>query len=89
MDSPRLKLILRFPFFRKVRVTLRYPKDYKGEPVYAQFINLRTRQITIVRTNNKTEEAKEAILTSRQNTIGLILDSGLDTNKEEWSLGNK
>ena len=89
MDSLGLKLILRFLFFRKVRVTLRYPKDYKGGPVYAQFINLRTRQITIVRTNNKIVEAKEAILNSRQNTIGLILDSSLDTNKDKQSLENK
>ena len=68
---------------------LRYPKDYKRGPVYALFINLRTRQITIVKTNNKTLKAKKAVLTKQQNTIGLISDSSLDTNKEEGSLENK
>ena len=54
MDCPGIKIILGFPFFRKARVTLRYPRDEEDSLVFALFYDPRTSVITIVKTNNET-----------------------------------
>ena len=54
IDCLGIKIILGFLFFRKARVTLRYPKDYKDGPMFALFYNLRIGVITIVKTNTAT-----------------------------------
>jgi hypothetical protein len=72
MNTPGLKVLLGFPFFRKARVTLRYPSDYEGGPVHAHFIDPGTGKITTVRTNDETEASKEARRSQHQ---GMISDS--------------
>jgi hypothetical protein len=61
ISTPRLKFILRFLFFRKVKVTLRYLSNKEGGLVYAHFVDLYIGSITTVRTNNKSELLKEAL----------------------------
>ena len=62
MDCPGIKIILGFPFFRKARVTFRYPRDDEDGPVFALFHDPRTGEITIVKTNTKTEKVRETLL---------------------------
>ena len=72
IDYPRIKIILRFPFFRKARVTFRYLRDDKDRPVFALVYDLRTGEITTVKTNTKTEKVKETLLARSQHTVGMI-----------------
>jgi hypothetical protein len=55
-------VVLRFLFIRKARVTFRYPKDEEDGPVFALLCDPRTRVITSVKTNTKTEKARESYL---------------------------
>jgi len=59
IDCPSVKVIPRFLFFRKVRVTLRYPRNKEDRPVYILFYNPRTREIISVKTNTKIEKVRE------------------------------
>ena len=72
MDCPGIKIILGFPFFRKARVTLRYPKDHEDGPVFALFHDPRTGVITTVKTNTATQRAKETLEAKSQNVVGMI-----------------
>ncbi len=62
IDCPRIKIILGFLFFRKARVTFRYLRDDKDRPVFALLYDPRTGGITTVKTNTKTEKARETLL---------------------------
>jgi hypothetical protein len=72
MDRPGVKVILGFPFIRKARVTLRYPSDLEDGPVYALFCDPTTGEITSVKTNAETENAKTTEIVRAQNEIGMI-----------------
>src|SRR6266536_5390226 len=72
MDCPRIKIILGFPFFRKARVTFRYPRDDEDRLVFALLYDLRIGGITILNTNMKTEKARETLLARSQNAVGMI-----------------
>ena len=72
MDCPGIKIILGFPFFRKARVTFRYPRDDKDRPVFALLYDPRTGGITTVKTNTETEKARETLLARSQNAVGMI-----------------
>jgi len=62
MDCPGIKVILGFPFIRKARVTFRYPRDEEDGPVFALLYDLRTGDITSVKTNIETERARDSFL---------------------------
>jgi hypothetical protein len=81
MDCPGIKIILGFPFFRKARITFRYPRDDEGGPVYALLNDPRTGDITSVKTNPETQKSRDAQLVRAQNDIGIIES---DT-ESDWS----
>ena len=60
INAPSIKVILGFLFFRKAKVLFRYPRDYNRGIVLAQFWDQRLRDITTVKTNDATEDAKDA-----------------------------
>jgi hypothetical protein len=89
MDRPGVKVILGFPFIRKARVTLRYPSDHEDGPVYALFCDPTTGEITSVKTNAETENAKTTEIARAQNGIGMIQSeddtTGYDSDdSENW-----
>ena len=57
IESPRIKVVLGFPFIQKARVTFRYPKNEKDKPVFALLCDPRTGVIISVKTNIETEKA--------------------------------
>ena len=79
MDAPGMKVILGFPFFRKARVSFRYPRDYDGGIVLAQFWDQRSRDVTTVKTNDATEDAKDAEALREENGIGMIFSEQTDS----------
>jgi hypothetical protein len=62
IESPRIKVVLRFLFIQKARVIFRYPKDKEDRPVFALLCDPRTKVITSIKTNTKTEKAQESYL---------------------------
>ncbi len=62
IDCLRIKIILRFPFFRKARVTFRYLRDDEDRLVFALLYDPRIGGITIVKTNTETEKVRETLL---------------------------
>jgi hypothetical protein len=62
IESPKIKVVLGFPFIQKARVTFRYPKDEEDGLVFTLLCDPRTRVITSVKTNTKTEKARESYL---------------------------
>jgi hypothetical protein len=55
-------VVLGFPFIRKARVIFKYSKDKEDGLVFALLCDPRTRVITSVKTNTKTEKARESYL---------------------------
>ena len=62
MNYLRIKIILRFLFFKKARVTFKYPRDDKDRLVFALLYNPRIGGITIVKTNVEIEKVRETFL---------------------------
>jgi hypothetical protein len=62
IKSPGIKVVLRFLFIRKARVIFRYPKDEEDGLVFVLLCDPRTRVITSIKTNTKTEKARESYL---------------------------
>jgi len=62
IKSPRIKVVLGFLFIQKARVTFRYLKDKEDRPVFTLLYNPRTKVITSIKTNTKTEKAQESYL---------------------------
>lgn len=72
IDIPGTKIILGFPFFRKARLSFRYPSDEEGGPVLAQLWNHRLVRDLVVQTNFATHEAKDISAIKSENGIGRI-----------------
>jgi hypothetical protein len=62
MDSPRIKVVLGFPFIWKARVMFRYPRDEEDGLVFTLLCDPRTGEITSVKTNIETVKARETYL---------------------------
>jgi hypothetical protein len=62
IESLRIKVVLRFLFIQKTKVTFRYPKDEEDGLVFALLCDPRTRVITSIKTNTKIEKARESYL---------------------------
>jgi hypothetical protein len=62
MDYTRIKVVLGFPFIQKARVIFKYPRDKEDRPVFALLCDLRTRDITSIKTNTETEKARKSYL---------------------------
>jgi hypothetical protein len=90
MDTPGVKIILGFPFFRKSRLTFRYPSDYDGGKVLADLWDSRSRLITTVKTNDATEEAKDAETLKKQHTVGMVYqDEETEYDSQDEFSGNE
>ena len=72
IDIPATKIILGFPFFRKARLSFRYPSDEEGGPVLAQLWNHRLVRDLVVQTNFATHEAKDISAIKSENRINRI-----------------
>ena len=62
IESPGIKVVLGFLFIQKAKVIFRYLKDEEDGPVFILLCDLRTRVIISVKTNIKTEKARESYL---------------------------
>jgi hypothetical protein len=62
IKSPRIKVVLRFPFIRKTRVIFRYLKDEEDRPVFILLCDPRTGVIISIKTNTETKKARESYL---------------------------
>ena len=62
IESPRIKMVLRFLFIQKARVTFRYLKDEEDGPVFTLLYDPRTRVIISIKTNTKTKKTRESYL---------------------------
>ena len=62
IESLRIKVVLRFPFIRKVKVIFRYFKNEEDGLVFILLCDLKTRVITSVKTNTEIKKARENYL---------------------------
>src|SRR6266487_1566482 len=62
IDCPGIKVILGFLFIQKARVIFRYLRDEEDRPVFVLLCDLRTGDITSVKTNIETERARDTFL---------------------------
>jgi len=62
IDCLGIKVILGFLFIQKARVTFRYSRNKEDRLVFALLCDLRTRQITSVKTNIETERARDSFI---------------------------
>ena len=72
IDIPSTKIILSFPFFRKARLSFRYPSDKESGPVLAQLWNHQLVRDLIIQINFATHEAKNIFTIKSKNGIGRI-----------------
>ena len=62
IESLRIKVVLKFPFIRKVKVIFRYFKNEEDGLVFILLCDLKTRVITSVKTNTEIKKARENYL---------------------------
>jgi hypothetical protein len=62
IKSPRIKVVLGFPFIRKARVIFRYLKDEEDGLVFILLCDLKTEVIISIKTNTETEKVRESYL---------------------------